>query len=78
MLFKRKQVISNVDCGDVFYRRMQLSGREEARVLYVSDDGQGIPHVHYEGTLLSCGKKDPQGHRVLALDVFRRNFQVAH
>ncbi|MEP4190182.1 MAG: hypothetical protein ABJN51_03820, partial [Sneathiella sp.] len=64
MLFKKNNLREKIGCGDIFYRHMQISAQEEARVLRVSDDEQGIPHVHFERTLMGSGYKDPQGVRV--------------
>lgn len=77
MLFKKNNLIDKIARGDIFSRRMRIDAQEEARVLSVSEDTQGIPHVHYEKTLVAGGYKDPQGERVLCLDVFAKDFRVA-
>jgi len=77
MLFKKNNLMDKIARGDIFSRRMRIDAQEEARVLYVSNDPQGIPHVHYEKTLVSGGYKDPQGARILSLDVFAKDFHVA-
>ncbi|MEH6402494.1 MAG: hypothetical protein V7750_03920 [Sneathiella sp.] len=76
MLFKKRLLKDKIGCGDIFYRHMQISAQEQARVLYVSNDKQGIPHVHYERTLLAGGVKDLQGVRVLALEAFSKDFHI--
>ncbi len=77
MLFKKNKLKDKIERGDLYRRPMQMSAQEEARVLFVSDDVQGIPHVHYEKTLVSGGYKDPQGARVLSLDTFTKDFHMS-
>ncbi len=78
MLFKKNNLREMIGCGDKFYRNMQISAQEEAKVIHIIDDEQGIPHVHFERTLFGSGYKDPQGVRVLALDIFARDYHVAN
>jgi hypothetical protein len=74
MFFKRSRH-SDIHEGSVYYR-LQNNFREQAKVVSVSNDDQGIPHVHYEMNYLQPGKLDPQGRRVLALDCFTSEFDV--
>lgn len=76
MLFKKNNLKDKIETGDTYFRSMQMSAREQALVLGVSNDAQGIPHVHYEKTLVSGAYKDPQGTHVLCLDIFARDFHV--
>ncbi|WP_169569223.1 hypothetical protein [Sneathiella limimaris] len=76
MLFKKSDIKEKISQGAVFLRTMRVNAREEARVLYVSEDEQGISHVHYERTLIGSCYKEPAGTRVLSLDTFARDFQV--
>ncbi|MFT6558536.1 hypothetical protein [Sneathiella sp.] len=78
MLFKKIDLREKIVQGDIYYRAMQINAQEEAKVLYVSDDDFGIPHVHFERTLLGSGYKDPQGVRVLALDTFAKDFRLTN
>ena len=78
MLFRKCNLREKIETGDVFYRDIKLSGQEEARVVDICDDEQGIPHVRFERTLFGSGYKDPQGVRVLALDIFAREFHVTN
>ncbi|MCC3306144.1 hypothetical protein [Sneathiella sp. HT1-7] len=77
MFFKKQSLRDRIASGDIFYRRMMLSLREQARVLRVEDDDQGIPHVHYEKTVLRTGYQEHSGTNVLALAIFERDFQEA-
>jgi len=78
MFFKKESLSDTIATGDVFYRHMMLSLQEQAKVLRVENDEQGIPHVHYEKTVLRTGYKEPAGPRVLALAIFEREFHLAH
>ncbi len=53
-----------------------VNAQEEAKVLYISEDDQGISHVHYERTVIGSCYKEPQGVRVLAMDTFAKDFRV--
>ncbi|MDF2368316.1 hypothetical protein [Sneathiella sp.] len=77
MFFKKQGLRDRIASGDIFYRRMMLSLQEQARVLRVEDDDQGIPHVHYEKTVLRTGYQEHAGTNVLALAIFERDFQEA-
>jgi len=76
MLFKKVDLKDKIAQGDVFHRTMLVNAREQARVLYISEDNQGIPHVHYERTLIGTCYKELQGVRVLAIDAFAKDFHV--
>lgn len=76
MFFKRSPVSSDIHEGSVYYRRLHKNYREQAKVVSVSDDGLGIPHVHFEMTYMQPGKPDPQGRRVLALECFNNEYQT--
>jgi hypothetical protein len=76
MLFKKHSLKDKITCGQVYEREMIVSTREEARVLSISDDTQGIPHVRFERTLVGSSFKNHQGIRVLALNAFVRDFHV--
>ena len=79
MLFKKHDLRDSIACGDVFYRHMMLSLQEQAKVLRIADDDQGIPHVHYEKTVLRTGGyQEHAGPHVLALATFARDFLPAH
>jgi hypothetical protein len=78
MFFKKGSFRDSIACGDVFYRHMMLSLQEQAKVLRIEDDDQGIPHVHYEKTVLRTGYQEHAGPRVLALDIFERDFRLSH
>ncbi|WP_148301849.1 hypothetical protein [Sneathiella glossodoripedis] len=60
----------------MFHRNMMVNAQEEAKVLYISEDDQGISHVHYERTVIGSCYKEPQGVRVLAMDTFAKDFRV--
>jgi len=57
---------------------MLISTKEQARVLYVTEDEQGNSHVHYERTVIGSCFREPLGTRVLAIDAFARDFHVGH
>ncbi|PHQ70676.1 MAG: hypothetical protein COB93_04875 [Sneathiella sp.] len=78
MFFKKESLAETIACGDVFYRHMMMSLQEQAKVLRVENDDQGIPHVHYEKTVIRTGYQEHAGHRVLALATFEREFHLAH
>lgn len=78
MFFKKERLRDTVVSGDVFYRHLMLSLQEQAKVLRVEDDDQGIPHVHYEKTVLRTGYQEHAGPHVLALAIFAREFNLAH
>ncbi|MCR9215324.1 MAG: hypothetical protein NXI13_16525 [Proteobacteria bacterium] len=75
MFFKKESLRDTIATGDVFYRHMMLSLQEQAKVLRVENDDQGIPHVHYEKTVLRTGYQEHAGPHVLALAIFEREFQ---
>ncbi|MAL79742.1 MAG: hypothetical protein CMN55_11640 [Sneathiella sp.] len=77
MFFKKRNLRDRIASGDIFYRHMSLSLQEQAKVLRISEDDQGIPHVHYEKTMLRTGFREHGGNRVLALDMFERTFRAA-
>ncbi|WP_373088937.1 hypothetical protein [Sneathiella sp.] len=77
MLFKKQNIRDSIACGDVFYRHMMLSLQEQAKVLRIADDDQGIPHVHYEKTVVRTGYREHAGPHVLALAIFTRDFHAA-
>lgn len=77
MFFKKRNLRDQIASGDIFYRRMSLCLQEQAKVLRISDDDQGIPHVHYEKTVLRTGFREHDGNKVLALDMFERSFRAA-
>ncbi len=76
MLFRKIDLKDKIYQGTVFHRNMMINAQEEAKVLYISEDDQGISHVHYERTLIGSCYKEPQGVRVLAMDTFARDFHV--
>ncbi len=76
MMFKRTNLKEKISCGEIYRRNMRVNAREEAKVLSITDDEQGIPHVRFERTLVGSCFKDPQGVRVLALDAFAKDFHV--
>ncbi|MBO6825149.1 MAG: hypothetical protein JJ879_03040 [Sneathiella sp.] len=76
-MFRRTNLKEKIACGAVYCRDMRVNAREEARVISITDDDQGIPHVRFEKTLICSSKKDPQGIRLLALDAFAKDFHVA-
>jgi len=76
-MFRRTNLKEKIACGAVYCRNMRVNAREEARVISISDDEQGIPHVRFEKTLISSHHKDPQGVRILSLDTFAKDFHVA-
>ncbi|WP_334129268.1 hypothetical protein [Sneathiella sp.] len=77
LFFRKRNLRDHIASGDIFYRRMSLSMQEQAKVLRITEDGQGIPHVHYENTLLCTGHREHGGNKVLALDMFERQFRAA-
>lgn len=76
MLFRKINLKEKISQGSIFQRSMLINAQEEAKVLYISEDYQGISHVHYERTLIGSCYKEPQGVRVLAMDTFARDFCV--
>jgi hypothetical protein len=48
---------------------------EVAEVLFVGDDGSGIPHVRFQYSYRYSNREDEQGVRVLALKAFTRRFR---
>ncbi|MEH6475742.1 MAG: hypothetical protein V7727_08625 [Sneathiella sp.] len=78
MLFRKIDLKEKIVQGDVFHRDMRISTQEEARVLYITEDEQGISHVHYERTVIGSCFKEAMGTRVLAIDAFARDFHVGH
>ncbi|MBL4665732.1 MAG: hypothetical protein JKY04_00015 [Sneathiella sp.] len=78
MLFRKIDLKDKIAEGDIFHRNMKISTLEEARVLYISEDEQGISHVHYERTVIGSCFKEPLGTRVLAIDAFAKDFHVGH
>lgn len=76
MFFKRSRLL-DIHEGSTYYR-LQNNFREQAKVVSVAKDDQGIPHVHYDMNYLVPGKMDPQGRRVLALECFSSEFQVVN
>ena len=78
MLFKKIDLKEKIIQGDVYQRNMLTSTQEEARVLYISEDKQGISHVHFEQTIIGSCFKEPMGTRMLAIDAFARDFHLGH
>ena len=78
MFFKKESLRNTIATGDVFYRHMMLSLQEQAKVLRIENDDQGIPHVHYEKTVLRTGYQEHAGPHVLALAIFEREFHLSH
>ena len=76
MLFRKIDLKDKISQGSIFQRNMLINAQEEAKVLYISEDDQGISHVHYERTLIGSCYKEPQGVRVLSMDTFARDFCV--
>lgn len=76
MLFRKIDLKDKISEGAVFHRDMMINAKEEAKVLYVSEDELGNSHVHYERTLIGTCYKEPQGVRVLAMDTFAKDFRV--
>ena len=71
-LGRRRKLQDLVTAGALFRRERPDQMIETARVITVSDDGMGIPHVRYE---LEIGKRRSAtqfkaGTRALALDTF--------
>lgn len=77
LFFKKRNRRDHIALGDIFFRPMNLSMQEQAKVLRISEDDQGIPHVHYEKTLLCSGHREHGGNKVLALSTFERQFRAA-
>ncbi len=76
MLFRKVDLKDKISQGAVFHRSMMINAQEEARVLYISEDDHGIPHVHYERTLIGSSFKEHQGVRVLSMATFAKDFHV--
>ena len=73
---RRRRIQGLVTEGALFRRERPDRMIETARVITVSDDGMGIPHVRYE---LEIGKKKATtsvkaGSRALALETFIRTY----
>lgn len=71
-LNRRKKVRDSVVAGSKFFRERADRMVETAKVLSVTNDGMGIPHVRYELEIrkLKSVTSFSAGHRSLALDTF--------
>ena len=72
LFFKRGKSVQYLKAGSIFRRRRDDATEETAKVLSVSTDSLGIPHVRYE---IEIGRRGAQtrfrdGPRVLALQSF--------
>jgi len=72
MLFKRGRRMALIKAGDLFSRTHPDRTVEIARVLAVSTDGYGIPHIRYEIKFHRPQRSNSffEGPRVLALGTF--------
>ncbi len=74
MFFRRRKLTENVCEGCVFERVYSTNMVEQAEVLWVGDDLDGIPHVRFKMSYLRAHCREPQGTRILALDCFAERY----
>jgi hypothetical protein len=73
---KRDESGPNLEPGSVYRNVKQGNVVETARVLGITRDGLGIPHVRYDVTLDSPGKiRLVEGRRILCLAAFAEQFK---
>lgn len=73
---KRDETGPSFEPGTIFRKIRQGNVVETARVLAITRDGLGIPHVRYDVTLDSPGKiRLVEGRRILCLAAFAEQFK---
>ena len=73
-LLGRKTKEPNIEIGCRYSRCVHTGLTERAKVLAMSQDQLGIPHVQFEYRLERYGKVEMSDRRTLALEVFRGAF----
>ena len=73
-ILSRKNSEPSIEIGCRYSRCVQTGLTEKAKVLAMSQDPLGIPHVQFEYRLERYGKVEMRDRRTLALEAFRGTF----
>lgn len=73
-LFKQERKVRDVEVGSVYRRTGPGDLVETARVLSVSPDAAGIPHVRYEVSIKRPAFAEMEDRRTLNLESFAERF----
>lgn len=68
----RKVAAVDLDCGATFSRRREANVIERVRVIHVTADAAGIPHVRFRLEIEAPCSPLVEEQRTLALESFRR------